>query len=971
MSPARKVARHQAQDRPASGGRTLAYWLLLGLLVVATAFACWQPVRDNPLEPVRGGNWFGSKQETNAWARLLSPDAELRSVHFPDAQHGWAVGDDGMILATADGGMSWLPQPSKTRERLVSVHFADARHGWTVGLDGTILATADGGKNWLPQPSKPGTILLSVHFADAQHGWVVGYSGTILATADGGKNWLPQQSKTREYLRSVHFAVAQHGWAVSSNGAILATADGGLTWREPRYRVALAPWWYLTAALLLCSLALVTLRKPRPTPAVESIADVLLTDSPLADARRDLLGFQPLALGISRFLRNLHTEPPLTLAVTGPWGSGKSSLMNLVRADMDRHGFRTVWFNAWHHQQEESLLAALLESLRDEAVPPIWTLEGAVFALRLLWQRRGRDWPWKLLVYALTAAAVGYFVAHPTELPSGAIAADPIAFLRDVGEALGSGSQSGAVSKTLATLSLVVLAAVTFYKQITAFGVKPRELLTDWTSGARIGTLEAKTSLRHRFARELEDVVTALRPRRLVLFIDDLDRCEPAKVLAMLETVNFLVSSADVVVVFGMARERVEHCVALHFKDLVLPVNGDPKVEEVKEEGASADEPESPLEFARSYLEKLINVEVPVPRASAVRFARLAAAGDPSADGGDPSPLVALGRAVWPWVRTVVPPVLAVGLVLGAGVIGSRISAPGAAMQALTSVASAPEKPVTPPKPVEEESQKELPAANERDSGSYIREGQKASPSPWIWVVALGIALVLGVVQRVRRAEDVTRDSEDFQDALRAWAPVLFAERPTPRAFKRFVNRMRFVAMLQAPVQAEPGWREWAWWRDRLRKKETSTASTSPAERLPESVLVTLAVLAQCEPELITEEGLADERYTWLDERLGEERALFWLSYLSVEADHVRRFRALAGDFWKLPGPPPEEPDSDSAEQGSRTEPNGSGNGKRFPGAGGLPGLGKWLGNLVPRRSRGQAAGEASTPEDQESAAPE
>ena len=74
-------------------------------------------------------------------------------------------------------------------------------------------------------------------------------------------------------------------------------------------------------------------------------------------------------MGLSRFLRNENTIPPLTVAVTGPWGTGKSSLMNLAKADLEEYGFRPVWFNAWHHQKEEHLLASLLQNIKLQAIP--------------------------------------------------------------------------------------------------------------------------------------------------------------------------------------------------------------------------------------------------------------------------------------------------------------------------------------------------------------------------------------------------------------------------------------------------------------------------------------------------------------------------------------------------------------------------------------------------------------------------
>ena len=80
---------------------------------------------------------------------------DLRAVQFlEDGRRGWAVGEDGTILATADGGQSWQRQASGTSTWLRAVQFLeDGRRGWAVGEDGTILATADGGQSWQPQAS--------------------------------------------------------------------------------------------------------------------------------------------------------------------------------------------------------------------------------------------------------------------------------------------------------------------------------------------------------------------------------------------------------------------------------------------------------------------------------------------------------------------------------------------------------------------------------------------------------------------------------------------------------------------------------------------------------------------------------------------------------------------------------------------------------------------------------------------------
>src|SRR3954451_21524765 len=84
-------------------------------------------------------------------------DAAVHAVQFIDASEGWAVGDDGVIWHSIDGGKTWERQKSGTRASLRGVHFQTPYTGWAVGRIespnggssvGVMLRTADGGVNW-------------------------------------------------------------------------------------------------------------------------------------------------------------------------------------------------------------------------------------------------------------------------------------------------------------------------------------------------------------------------------------------------------------------------------------------------------------------------------------------------------------------------------------------------------------------------------------------------------------------------------------------------------------------------------------------------------------------------------------------------------------------------------------------------------------------------------------------------------
>jgi photosystem II stability/assembly factor-like uncharacterized protein len=145
-----------------------------------------------------------------------------------------AVGPRGHIVVSADDGASWKQSAVPVSSDLTAVWFVDAKRGWAVGHDGVVLHSEDGGDTWRVQldgrkasrltadamqrkvvaepssdeakrlaaeaqrhveqgPDKP---FLDVWFADASNGFVVGAFNLILRTSDGGASWTPWFDRT-------------------------------------------------------------------------------------------------------------------------------------------------------------------------------------------------------------------------------------------------------------------------------------------------------------------------------------------------------------------------------------------------------------------------------------------------------------------------------------------------------------------------------------------------------------------------------------------------------------------------------------------------------------------------------------------------------------------------------------------------------------------------------------------------------
>jgi photosystem II stability/assembly factor-like uncharacterized protein len=95
-----------------------------------------------------------------------------------------AVGERGQILLSSDRAASWQQAEVPTRTTLTAVRTVGGGHAWAVGHDGLILHSDDGGLTWSKQRSsaEPDRPLLDLWFADEAHGVAVGAYMLVLST---------------------------------------------------------------------------------------------------------------------------------------------------------------------------------------------------------------------------------------------------------------------------------------------------------------------------------------------------------------------------------------------------------------------------------------------------------------------------------------------------------------------------------------------------------------------------------------------------------------------------------------------------------------------------------------------------------------------------------------------------------------------------------------------------------------------
>jgi photosystem II stability/assembly factor-like uncharacterized protein len=185
---------------------------------------------------------------------------KINDMQMVDATHGWAVGDNGIIMKW--NGITWTKEilPFYTESNLTHVRFINNSFGYVAGEGGTLLFY--NGTKWIAtdiftsniatlsvinttslwigdsnnlnfltnlvpddnylMENAPDTNLCS-YFTDATHGWLSMYNKTIYYY--NGSTWSVSTTAPNKIV-AMHFIDNNRGWAVGNNGTILKYSFG-------------------------------------------------------------------------------------------------------------------------------------------------------------------------------------------------------------------------------------------------------------------------------------------------------------------------------------------------------------------------------------------------------------------------------------------------------------------------------------------------------------------------------------------------------------------------------------------------------------------------------------------------------------------------------------------------------------------------------------------------------------------------
>ena len=236
------------------------------------------------------------------------------------------------------------------------------------------------------------------------------------------------------------------------------------------------------------------------------------------ETNEDLLGYQVHADLLREVVLD-STMLPITIGIFGDWGSGKSSLMLLMKESIDqwmkeeankKEKIAQIQFNSWQFENYEDTKLTLIETVLTEIEKDLKKKQSVI--------KNGIDFLKKIKYLKLG-----------------------VLFLKKIGQQV--------VPEELLKL---LPTKEEWEKELTDDDAK---LLIEEVSKGNA------TKFIERFRKDFEKIVVGADYRSVIVYIDDLDRCEPSRIIHCLEAVKLFVNVKRTAFVIGADERIIEHAI--------------------------------------------------------------------------------------------------------------------------------------------------------------------------------------------------------------------------------------------------------------------------------------------------------------------------------------------------------------------------------------------------------------------------
>lgn len=286
---------------------------------------------------------------------------------------------------------------------------------------------------------------------------------------------------------------------------------------------------------------------------------MILSDN---ETKVDMLNSRAIAKTIANIIQDCD-DRPISIGVHGDWGAGKSSVLAMVEDELsseDKKEDRIVCirFNGWQHQGFEDAKIALMSAIVSELSSNITISEEAKDILQKLWKNIN----WFSVVKTAGSAAFSLLKGLP-----------PIELLN--------------------TLTDKLKSTISSEKRVEGALDSIESYMTD----AKVFEDISLNKEFSEFQKSFEELLKKSKINKLVILIDDLDRCLPKVTIETLEAARLFMFTKYTAFVIAADEAMIEYAVHSHFPNLPTEKQADDNSDD----------------YSKRYLEKLIQVPFKIP----------------------------------------------------------------------------------------------------------------------------------------------------------------------------------------------------------------------------------------------------------------------------------------------------------------------------------------------------------------------
>ena len=264
------------------------------------------------------------------------------------------------------------------------------------------------------------------------------------------------------------------------------------------------------------------------------------------ETNQDLIDYKYLTNSINLIINNDNLVPS-TIGVYGDWGSGKSSLMKMIELENTKEDNLIIKFNGWLFEGYEDAKIALLSTLVDELI-------------------KSRTWDKKALKY------IGRLVKK-------------VKWLKVL-------TKTGQIGFKTYMASNTDFDYANALKEISELNVE------DYVQVIKEENQDIIEKGIREFHNDFETLIKETNINRVIVLIDDLDRCNPDTIISTLEAIKLFLFVDKSIFIISADERLINYAVKNKFPEL----------------------PSTDYDVSKDYIEKLIHFPIRIPSMSEAEF---------------------------------------------------------------------------------------------------------------------------------------------------------------------------------------------------------------------------------------------------------------------------------------------------------------------------------------------------------------